>query len=197
MHSKIHANISLNAIAENIVKQAYIIADRDSLFKDTYNKTRHYPYTQTTLEFLFEKQFPLENNNSMVFVYRANILTQKNLNNINENDIIENEKSNEVEGEQTNVSSLLNMHSKIHANISLNAIAENIVKQAYIIADRDSLFKDTYNKTRHYPYTQTTLEFLFEKQAYYLSMLEIEVDSRFLPTAYHIIHIPKLVPIRK
>ncbi|RHZ88910.1 hypothetical protein Glove_20g34 [Diversispora epigaea] len=113
MHSKIHANISLNAIAENIVKQAYIIADRDSLFKDTYNKTRHYPYTQTTLEFLFEKQ---------------------------------------------------NMHSKIHANISLNAIAENIVKQAYIIADRDSLFKDTYNKTRHYPYTQTTLEFLFEKQ---------------------------------
>ncbi|RHZ66318.1 hypothetical protein Glove_308g30 [Diversispora epigaea] len=107
MHSKIHANISLNAIAENIVKQAYIIADRDSLFKDTYNKTCHYPYTQITLEFLFEKQFPLENNNSMVFVYRANILTQKNLNNINENDIIENEKSNEVEGEQTNVSSLL------------------------------------------------------------------------------------------
>ncbi|RHZ89734.1 hypothetical protein Glove_11g62 [Diversispora epigaea] len=80
------------------------------------------------------------------------------------------------------------MHSRIRANISPNVTAENIIKQAYIVADRDPLFKDTYNKTRHYPYTQTTLDFLSKKT----TTLGEEVDLRYLPTAYNTSRLPKL-----
>ncbi|RHZ88486.1 hypothetical protein Glove_22g49 [Diversispora epigaea] len=61
-----------------------------------------------------------------------------------------------------------NMYSRIRANISPNATAENIVKQAYIVADQDPLFKNTYSKTRHYPYSQTILDFLYKKTSLFL-----------------------------
>ncbi|RHZ51729.1 hypothetical protein Glove_471g10 [Diversispora epigaea] len=45
-----------------------------------------------------------------------------------------------------------NTHSKIRANTSANATVENIIKQAYVIMNHNPMFKDTYCKTRHYPY---------------------------------------------
>ncbi|RIB30813.1 hypothetical protein C2G38_2151566 [Gigaspora rosea] len=61
-----------------------------------------------------------------------------------------------------------NTHSRIRANTSKNTTADNIIKQAYIIMDHDPVFKDTYAKTRRYPYNATTLDFLYKKTTLFL-----------------------------
>ncbi|RHZ86168.1 hypothetical protein Glove_54g51 [Diversispora epigaea] len=61
-----------------------------------------------------------------------------------------------------------NTHSKIRANTSPNATVDNIIKQAYVIMNHDSIFKDTYCKTRHYPYNISTLDFLSNKTSLFL-----------------------------
>ncbi|RIB27634.1 hypothetical protein C2G38_2240004 [Gigaspora rosea] len=45
---------------------------------------------------------------------------------------------------------------------------QHLHSQAYIIMDHDPVFKDTYAKTRRYPYNATTLDFLYEKMALFL-----------------------------
>ncbi|RHZ44067.1 hypothetical protein Glove_767g14 [Diversispora epigaea] len=90
-----------------------------------------------------------------------------------------------------------NTHSKIRANTSPNATVDNIIKQAYVIMNHDSIFKDTYCKTRHYPYNIPTLDFLSNKISLFLlqyfrdlyhnlekTTLGEEVDLRRLPTGY-------------
>ncbi|RIB25028.1 hypothetical protein C2G38_2166998 [Gigaspora rosea] len=58
-----------------------------------------------------------------------------------------------------------NVHSKIRANTSKNASVDSIIKQAYFIMNHDPIFKNTYCKTRRYPYTKKTLDFLYNKTA--------------------------------
>ncbi|CAB4393527.1 unnamed protein product [Rhizophagus irregularis] len=94
-----------------------------------------------------------------------------------------------------------NTHSRIRANTSPNATVENIIKQAYVIADHDPIFKDVYCKTRRYPYSSSTLDYLSNKtmaekkkklKGYKLATLGKEVDLRHLPTAYSTSHLPQL-----
>ncbi|GBC39789.2 hypothetical protein GLOIN_2v1868106 [Rhizophagus irregularis DAOM 181602=DAOM 197198] len=61
-----------------------------------------------------------------------------------------------------------NTHSRIRANTSSNATAETIIKQAYVIADHDPIFKDTFRKTRNYSYNLSTLKFLSDKTSLFL-----------------------------
>ncbi|RHZ47868.1 hypothetical protein Glove_566g73 [Diversispora epigaea] len=61
-----------------------------------------------------------------------------------------------------------NTHSKIRANTSSNATADNIIKQAYVIMNQDPIFKNTYCKTRNYPYNNSTLDFLSNKTSIFL-----------------------------
>ncbi|RHZ47356.1 hypothetical protein Glove_585g4 [Diversispora epigaea] len=90
-----------------------------------------------------------------------------------------------------------NTYSKIRANTSPNATVDNIIKQAYVIMNQDPIFKDTYCKTRHYPYNIPMLDFLSNKTSLFLlqyfhdlycnlgkTTLEEEVDLRRLPTGY-------------
>ncbi|RHZ73861.1 hypothetical protein Glove_228g37 [Diversispora epigaea] len=61
-----------------------------------------------------------------------------------------------------------NTHSKIRANTSSNATVDNIIRQAYVIMNQDPIFKDTYCKTRHYPYNIPMLNFLSNKTSLFL-----------------------------
>ncbi|PKC01198.1 hypothetical protein RhiirA5_427105 [Rhizophagus irregularis] len=61
-----------------------------------------------------------------------------------------------------------NTHSQIRANTSPNATVENIIKQAYIIANHDPIFKDVYCKTYRYLYSSSTLDFLSNKTSLFL-----------------------------
>ncbi|RHZ85143.1 hypothetical protein Glove_71g82 [Diversispora epigaea] len=99
-----------------------------------------------------------------------------------------------------------NTHSKIRANTSANATVENIIKQAYVITNHNPMFKDTYCKTRHYPYNIPMLNFLSNKtrkskpklnkrtkypKTYILATLGEEVDLRRLPTGYSTSFLPQ------
>ncbi|RIB20690.1 hypothetical protein C2G38_2035039 [Gigaspora rosea] len=62
-----------------------------------------------------------------------------------------------------------NVHSKIRANTSPNATADNIIKQVYITMNHNNIaFKDNYCKKRRYPYTPIALNFLSDKTALFL-----------------------------
>ncbi|CAB4487012.1 unnamed protein product [Rhizophagus irregularis] len=81
---------------------------------------------------------------------------------------------------------------RIRANTSSNATAETIIKQAYVIADHDPIFKDTFRKTRNYSYNLSTLKFLSDKTSLFLlNYFRKEVDLRHLPTAYSTSYLPK------
>ncbi|RHZ88621.1 hypothetical protein Glove_21g172 [Diversispora epigaea] len=54
------------------------------------------------------------------------------------------------------------------SNTSPNATVDNIIKQAYVIMNQDPIFKDTYCKTRHYPYNIPMLDFLSNKTSLFL-----------------------------
>ncbi|RHZ87974.1 hypothetical protein Glove_27g73 [Diversispora epigaea] len=107
------------------------------------------------------------------------------------------------------------------ANTLANATAENIIKQAYVITNHNPMFKDTYCKTRHYPYNIPMLNFLSNKtsifllqyfrdlyynigkskpklnkrtkypKTYILTTLGEEVDLRRLPTGYSTSFLPQ------
>ncbi|RIB25131.1 hypothetical protein C2G38_2166665 [Gigaspora rosea] len=61
-----------------------------------------------------------------------------------------------------------NVHSKIQANTSQNTSVDSIIKQTYFIMNHDPTFINTYCKTRRYPYTINTLNFLYDKTALFL-----------------------------
>ncbi|RIB18493.1 hypothetical protein C2G38_2184472 [Gigaspora rosea] len=114
-----------------------------------------------------------------------------------------------------------NTHSRIRANTSPNATVDNIIKQAYVIMNHNSAFKDNYHKTRRYPYTLPALDLLDKKtslflleyfqdlfynrgksgpklkkkrqkpKVYHLATLGKDVDLRRLPTAYSSSYLPQ------
>ncbi|RHZ81546.1 hypothetical protein Glove_119g40 [Diversispora epigaea] len=61
-----------------------------------------------------------------------------------------------------------------HINLLLEIARSGWVKikskiiEKFNLIDRDPLFKDTYSKTRHYLYSQTTLDFLYKKTSLFL-----------------------------
>ncbi|RIB17665.1 hypothetical protein C2G38_2186720 [Gigaspora rosea] len=72
-----------------------------------------------------------------------------------------------------------NVEARIRANTSKNATAENIIKQAYVIIDHDPVFKDTYCKTRQYLYNATTLDFLYEKWLFSITIFSRTTNKTF------------------
>ncbi|RIB22289.1 hypothetical protein C2G38_2174333, partial [Gigaspora rosea] len=107
------------------------------------------------------------------------------------------------------------------ANTSPNATVDNIIKQAYVIMNHNSAFKDNYHKTWRYPYTLPALDLLDKKtslflleyfqdlfynrgksgpklkkkrqkpKVYHLATLGEDVNLRRLPTAYSSSYLPQ------
>ncbi|RHZ89265.1 hypothetical protein Glove_16g74 [Diversispora epigaea] len=227
-HSKIRANTSSNATTDNIIKQAYVIMNQDPIFKNTYCKTRNYPYNSPTLDFLsnktsifllqyfhnlynnlgksvpklnkkIKKQNPkiyilatleeevdlrrLPTGYSTSYPPKQGLCDRCKLPFINEDSGVTficghgyhtgcyNGKCTYCEEYYKrgfNDYFVENTHSKIRANTSSNATTDNIIKQAYVIMNQDPIFKNTYCKTRNYPYNSPTLDFLSNKTSIFL-----------------------------
>ncbi|UZO25449.1 uncharacterized protein OCT59_017714 [Rhizophagus irregularis] len=61
------------------------------------------------------------------------------------------------------------MHSKIRSHTSINSSVDNIIKQAYVIDARNHCeLKDTFEKTKAYPYKPSSLKLLTDKTALFL-----------------------------
>ncbi|UZO27320.1 uncharacterized protein OCT59_019521 [Rhizophagus irregularis] len=62
-----------------------------------------------------------------------------------------------------------NMHSKIRSQTPVNSNVDNIIKQAYVIDERNHCeLKDTFQKTKAYPYKPSLLNILAEKTSLFL-----------------------------
>ncbi|GBB85277.1 hypothetical protein RclHR1_11830008 [Rhizophagus clarus] len=62
-----------------------------------------------------------------------------------------------------------NMHSKIRSHTPVNSNVDNIIKQAYVIDARNHReLKDTFQKTKAYPYKPSLLNILAEKTSLFL-----------------------------
>ncbi|RIB13822.1 hypothetical protein C2G38_2196814 [Gigaspora rosea] len=173
MHSRIRANMSHNATTDNIIKQAYVIMNHESTFKDTYSKARRYLYSIKTLDFLYDKTalFLLKHFQEVFYNCGISVL------------ITTNEIDKEITEKITNETIKTNT-KKTATTTTKKTTTATTKKATKKVVDKPT---KQLNKKTTRKFTKKITKKITQKrkpEIYYLTTLKEKVDTRHLPMAY-------------